>query len=39
MEGKLEALFSVVENMKNNNISIEIIMQATGLSKEDIDKL
>jgi len=38
-EGKIEGKMEVALALKNNNIPIDIIMNSTGLSKEEIDKL
>ena len=39
IEGKIEGKMEVALALKNNNIPIDIIMNSTGLSKEEIDKL
>lgn len=39
IEGKMEGKMEVALALKNNNIPIDIIMNSTGLSKEEIDKL
>lgn len=38
-KGKMEKTFEVAKNLLNSGISIDVIMEATGLSKEQIDKL
>lgn len=38
-EGKIEGKMEVALALKNNNIPIDIIMNSTGLSKEEIDRL
>ena len=39
IEGKVERNFEVAKTLKENGISMEIIIKSTGLSKEQIDKL
>lgn len=39
IEGKIEGKMEVALALKNNNIPIDIIMNSTGLSKEEIDRL
>lgn len=38
-EGKIEGKYEVAKNLLKNNVSIEIIMSSTGLTKEEIEKL
>ena len=38
-EGEKKAGFEIARNLKVNNIDITVIMNSTGLSKEEIDKL
>ena len=38
-EGKLEGIIETAKSFKNLGVSIEIIIEATGLSKEEIEKL
>ena len=38
-KGKMEKTLEVAKNLLNSGISIDVIMEATGLSKEQIDKL
>lgn len=38
-EGKIEGKIEVVKNLLKNNVSVEIIMMSTGLTKEQIEKL
>lgn len=39
MEGKMEGKMEIVRNLKKMGLPIETIMQATGLSAEEIEKL
>jgi len=38
-EGKIEGKIEVAKNLLKNNVSIEIIMSSTGLTKEEIENL
>jgi predicted transposase/invertase (TIGR01784 family) len=38
-EGKIEGKIEVAKNLIKNNVSIEIIMSSTGLTKEEIENL
>jgi len=38
-EGKIEGKIETAKQLKNLGVSVEIIMQATGLSEEEIKKL
>jgi predicted transposase/invertase (TIGR01784 family) len=37
IEGKIEGRMEVAKNLKDNGVSIEIIMKSTGLSREEVD--
>ncbi len=39
IEGKIEGKIEVAKSLKENGVSIEIIMESTGLSKVEIEKL
>ncbi len=39
MEGKIEGKMEVAKTLKENGVSTEIIIKATGLSETEIDKL
>jgi predicted transposase/invertase (TIGR01784 family) len=39
LEGKAERNFEVAKSLKENGVSIEIIIKTTGLTKEEIEKL
>lgn len=39
LEGKREGKLEIAKSLKENNIPIELIIKATGFSKEEIDKL
>ena len=39
IEGRKEGIFSVAKNLLQQGISIEVISEATGLTKEEIEKL
>ncbi len=38
-EGREERNIEIAKELKNNGISIEVIMQSTGLSKKEIENL
>ncbi len=38
-EGKQEGIMTVAKELKRNGLSIDLISQSTGLSKEQIEKL
>ena len=38
-QGRKERNIEIAKELKKNGISVDIIMQSTGLSKEEIDKL
>jgi predicted transposase/invertase (TIGR01784 family) len=38
-EGKIEGKIEVAKNLLRNNVSIEIIINSTGLTKEEIENL
>ncbi|OWP85716.1 hypothetical protein BWK60_12640, partial [Flavobacterium covae] len=39
IEGKMEGKIETAKSLKKIGVSVEIITQATGLSKEEINKL
>ena len=39
LEGKIEGIYTVAQNMKKNGYSVSDISKNTGLSEEEINKL
>ena len=39
LEGKLERTLEVAKQLKENGVTVDIIVKATGLSKEEIEQL
>lgn len=38
-DGKLDAIYKVAKNLKENKVDTEIIIRSTGLTKEQIENL
>lgn len=38
-EGRVEGIIEVAMNLKKNNVPMDVIIQSTGLTREEIEKL